>query len=49
MKSAFQTIEKEFPDQKLAAAVYNVGAGLSFEPFLELKIEALEKSLKVNA
>jgi len=34
--SAFETIEKEFGDAKLAAAVYNVGGGFVRKPFLEL-------------
>lgn len=49
MKSAFQTIQKEFPEQNLAAAVYNVGVGSAYAPFLELKTEDLETSLKGNA
>lgn len=48
VKSAFQTIKKELPDQKLAAAIYNVAAGLSMKPFLETTIEDLEASLKAN-
>lgn len=49
VQSAFQTIKKELPDQKLAAAIYNVAAGRSVKPFLEMKIEDLEASLKGNA
>lgn len=47
--SAFESIKKELPDFKLAAAVYNVGAGRAFKPFLELHSEDLEASLKGNA
>lgn len=49
VKSAFQTIAAEFPDVKLAAAVYNVGAGRSLSPFLDMKLEDLDGSLKGNA
>jgi NAD(P)-dependent dehydrogenase (short-subunit alcohol dehydrogenase family) len=36
VKSAFETIEKEMGDAKLAAAIYNVGGGFVRKPFLEL-------------
>lgn len=49
VKSAFEAIKKELPGFKLAAAVYNVGAGRGIKPFLELKIEDLDASLKGNA
>lgn len=50
VQRAFQTvIPAELPGTKLAAAVYNVSAGRSFKPFLELKTEDLEASLKGNA
>lgn len=49
VKSAFETIKKELPDFKLAAAIYNVGAGRAIKPFLELKLEDLDASLKGNA
>lgn len=49
MKSAFDTIKKELPDLKLAAAVYNVSAGFGIKPFLEFKLEDLDSSLKGNA
>ena len=47
--SAFEQIKKEFPEQKLAAAVFNVGAGMSRKPFLEQTPEDLLGSLKGNA
>lgn len=49
VKSAFDTIKKELPDLKLAAAVYNVSAGFGIKPFLEFKIDDLDSSLKGNA
>ncbi|KUI67505.1 Oxidoreductase UcpA [Cytospora mali] len=49
VKSAFESIKKELPDLKLAAAVYNVAAGRALKPFLELKSEDLDASLKGNA
>lgn len=49
VKSAFDTIKKELPDLKLAAAIYNVSAGFGIKPFLEFKIEELDSSLKGNA
>jgi NAD(P)-dependent dehydrogenase (short-subunit alcohol dehydrogenase family) len=47
--SAFETIKKELPDTKLAAAVYNVGAGRAFKGFLDLKLDDLRTSLEGNA
>jgi NAD(P)-dependent dehydrogenase (short-subunit alcohol dehydrogenase family) len=35
-KKAFETIQKEMGDAKLAAAIYNVGGGFVRKPFLEL-------------
>ncbi|KAK1761394.1 hypothetical protein QBC47DRAFT_290930 [Echria macrotheca] len=49
VKAAFETIKKEFPGKKLAAAIYNVGAGFAVKPFLELKAEDLQNSLASNA
>lgn len=49
VKSAFDTIKKELPDLKLAAAIYNVGASFGIKPFLEFKLEELDGSLKGNA
>jgi NAD(P)-dependent dehydrogenase (short-subunit alcohol dehydrogenase family) len=45
--SAFETIEKELPGLKLAAAVYNVrqSGRPSQKPFLELTLEQLDSSL----
>ncbi|KAH8160090.1 hypothetical protein CIB48_g8156 [Xylaria polymorpha] len=47
--SAFDTIEKELPGLKLAAAVYNVSSGYKIKPFLELKPEDLDDSLSGSA
>lgn len=47
--SAFDTIRKELPGTKLAAAVFNVGAGMSRKGFLEQTPEDLEASLRGNA
>ncbi|KAH8899604.1 NAD(P)-binding protein [Thozetella sp. PMI_491] len=47
--AAFETIKKEFPDKKLAAAVFNAAAGFAVKPFLELKPEELQAALKGNA
>lgn len=49
VKSAFDTIKKELPDLKLAAAIYNVSAAFGIKPFLEFKLEELDLSLKGNA
>ncbi|KAJ8128562.1 hypothetical protein O1611_g5070 [Lasiodiplodia mahajangana] len=49
MESAFNTIKKELPDLKLAAAVYNVSSGYMIKPFLELKPEDLDNSLSGSA
>jgi NAD(P)-dependent dehydrogenase (short-subunit alcohol dehydrogenase family) len=43
--SAFDTIKKEFPASKLAAAVYNVSAGFQRKPFLETSLADLDVSL----
>lgn len=48
--SAIQTINKELHSSaKLAVAVYNVAAGRSVKPFLELQLSDLDASLKGNA
>ncbi len=44
--AAFGAIQKELPDRKLAAAIYNVGSGFVVKPFLETTPEDLELSLK---
>lgn len=36
--AAFAQIEKELPGAKLAAAVFNGGAGISRKPFLDLQL-----------
>jgi len=48
VNSAFETIKKELPDSKLAAAVYNVGGGFGVKPFLESSLEELQLSLATN-
>jgi NAD(P)-dependent dehydrogenase (short-subunit alcohol dehydrogenase family) len=50
LKLAFETIKKELPDLKLAAAIYNVrpNSRPSRKPFLELTPEDLDISLKGN-
>jgi NAD(P)-dependent dehydrogenase (short-subunit alcohol dehydrogenase family) len=50
LKSAFETIKKELPGLKLAAAIYNVrpNSRPSRKPFLELIPEDLDISLKGN-
>ncbi|SPQ27596.1 05d722bb-c4e7-41e9-b3f8-a7a5c2e93032 [Thermothielavioides terrestris] len=48
--SAFETIKKEFAaGRKLAAAIYNVGAGFAIKPFLEVSVSDLDASLASNA
>lgn len=49
MASAFDTIKKEFPGFKLAAAIYNVSSGYMIKPFLELQPEDLDGSLSGSA
>lgn len=49
--AAFRSVAaaEELSGLKLAAAVYNVGAGRSLRPFLEMTPEDLDNSLKGNA
>jgi NAD(P)-dependent dehydrogenase (short-subunit alcohol dehydrogenase family) len=50
INAAFDRIGEELgPDAKLAAAVYNPGAGFSVKPFLEQKVEDFEVSLNTAA
>ncbi|KAI1110024.1 NAD(P)-binding protein [Nemania sp. NC0429] len=49
MGSAFDTIARELPDFRLAAAVYNVASGYMIKPFLQLKPEDLDDSLSGSA
>ncbi|KAI0198747.1 NAD(P)-binding protein [Astrocystis sublimbata] len=49
MKIAFNSIKKELPGSKLAAAVYNVSSGYMIKPFLELKVEDLDDSFSGSA
>ncbi|KAI0536274.1 NAD(P)-binding protein [Xylaria digitata] len=46
---AFDSIKKELPGFKLAAAIYNVASGYLIKPFLELKPEDLDDSLSGSA
>ena len=46
--AAFESIKKELPDGKLAAAVYNVSGGFGITPFLESSLETLQTSLAAN-
>jgi NAD(P)-dependent dehydrogenase (short-subunit alcohol dehydrogenase family) len=50
LKAAFETIQKELPGLKLAAAIFNVrpNSRPSRKPFLELTEEDLDISLKGN-
>ncbi|KAI1860028.1 uncharacterized protein JN550_011712 [Neoarthrinium moseri] len=48
LNAAFETIKKELPDHKLAAAICNAAAGLKPQPFIEIKPEQLETSIDVN-
>ncbi|KAK0740909.1 hypothetical protein B0T18DRAFT_219749 [Schizothecium vesticola] len=43
--SAFDKIRAEYPDKRLAAAVYNVGAGFAVKPFLDLVPSELSAAL----
>ncbi|KAI4870654.1 NAD(P)-binding protein [Hypoxylon rubiginosum] len=49
LDSAFEAIAKELPGYKLAAAIYNVGAGFSRKPFLELTVEEFDVAIGGNA
>ncbi|KAF7546266.1 hypothetical protein G7Z17_g8559 [Cylindrodendrum hubeiense] len=42
LQSTFDTIAKELPDSKLAAAIYNVNGGFLIKPFLDLKQEEFQ-------
>ncbi|KAJ6786506.1 hypothetical protein PWT90_08655 [Aphanocladium album] len=47
--AAFARIEKEWPQAKLAAAVYNANAGFAYKSFLDLTLEDLNTSLGTGA
>ena len=52
LDAAFEAIAREFPPAdgwRLAAAIYNVGGGLSRGPFLETDVAGLDASLAANA
>jgi NAD(P)-dependent dehydrogenase (short-subunit alcohol dehydrogenase family) len=46
VKSAFETIRKEYAGKKLAAAIYNASGRPKMGPFLELSLDDWESSLK---
>ncbi len=46
--AAFETIQKELPGQKLAAAIFNASGGMSRKGFLELQLEELQLALRAN-
>ncbi|KAH8664512.1 hypothetical protein BX600DRAFT_464578 [Xylariales sp. PMI_506] len=48
LNAAFDTISKELPEHKLAAAIYNAAAGFAPKPFVEAKLEELNSSIDVN-
>jgi NAD(P)-dependent dehydrogenase (short-subunit alcohol dehydrogenase family) len=45
VKSAFETIKKEYAGKKLAAAVYNASGKLKRAPFLDLTLDDWEGAL----
>ncbi|KAK3320864.1 hypothetical protein B0T19DRAFT_251225 [Cercophora scortea] len=49
LSTAFETIKKEHPDKKLAAAIFNVSGGLTFKSFLELNVDDIDASHKANS
>ncbi|KAH7305793.1 short-chain dehydrogenase [Stachybotrys elegans] len=49
LTSAFETIAKELPNSKLAAAVFNVNGGFARKPFLELTREELDEGFHASA
>jgi NAD(P)-dependent dehydrogenase (short-subunit alcohol dehydrogenase family) len=48
VRSAFDKAKREWPDRKLAAAIYNTGGGFSIKGFQEQSIEDLDRSLSSN-
>ncbi|KAH6658505.1 hypothetical protein BKA67DRAFT_656694 [Truncatella angustata] len=48
LKAAFETIKKDLPDYKLAAAVFNPSARPAPKPFAEVQPEELESSIDAN-
>ncbi|CAJ2505547.1 Uu.00g129410.m01.CDS01 [Anthostomella pinea] len=48
LESAFESIGKELPGHKLAAAIYNASARLAPKPFLEIKPEEFDASIDAN-
>jgi NAD(P)-dependent dehydrogenase (short-subunit alcohol dehydrogenase family) len=48
VKSAFKTIAQKYDDAPCAAAIYNASGGFVKKPFLETRIEELEKGWGVT-
>ena len=48
VKAAFEQLQKDFGDAKLAAAVYNVGGRFIRKPFLELSQDEFESGWEAN-
>ncbi|KAM5500141.1 hypothetical protein McaMca56_002949 [Microsporum canis] len=48
VKQAFADIDKAFPGSLLAAAIYNVGGGLTVKPFLELSEDDFTQGFKTT-
>lgn len=48
VKSAFKTISQTYDDAPCAAAIYNASGGFVRKPFLETRIEDLEKGWAVT-
>jgi hypothetical protein len=48
VKKAFEKVEAEMGDRKLAAAVYNVGGGFVRKPFLELTEKEFRAGFESN-
>lgn len=49
LDAAFARVAREWPQARLAAAVYNAEAGFSYKPFLELAPEDLDRALSTGA
>ncbi|KAM5475005.1 hypothetical protein MauCBS54593_001476 [Microsporum audouinii] len=48
VKQAFADIDRAFPGSLLAAAIYNVGGGLTVKPFLELSEDDFTQGFKTT-
>ncbi len=47
MKSTFEAIKKQWPEDEIRAAVWNAGFGI-WKPFLELSEEEVRESVETN-